>query len=129
MMQHRIHIVKDVPLCYRTVRVADAELLQRPVGDVLAPIAAVFVVDVEGEALACCTGADEMKICYRRDSKGQKRLLRTWARENYGEILRLSWEKGDLITRDIHNHAVQVKEAASERSIEHATDFRRVKRG
>ena len=44
--------MKDRVLVDRLVLVVRAELIERPIGDVLATVAAVFVVDVEGEALA-----------------------------------------------------------------------------
>ena len=38
------------------------ELLKPPVGDVLMPVAAVFVVDVEGEALVAINARKQMQI-------------------------------------------------------------------
>ena len=49
MMQHGIDAVEDVPLGDVGVGVVGAELVQRPVGDVLAAVGAVFVVSVEGD--------------------------------------------------------------------------------
>ena len=51
MVQQAVDVVEDVPLADRVVAVLGAELRQRPVGDVLAAVAAVLVVGVEGEAL------------------------------------------------------------------------------
>ena len=52
MVQEAIDVVEDGPLVDFLVFVVFAELLQRPIGDVLAAFAAVFGVGVEGEALA-----------------------------------------------------------------------------
>ena len=51
MVQQAIDVVKDVPLVDLLVLVVLAELLQHPIGDVLAAVRAVFVVNVEREAL------------------------------------------------------------------------------
>jgi hypothetical protein len=41
VVQDGIDVMEDVPLADGAVAVADAKLFQRPVGDVLAPVAAV----------------------------------------------------------------------------------------
>ena len=51
MMEHAVDVMENVPLAHLFVVVVSAELIQRPIGDVLAAIRAVFVVDVEREAL------------------------------------------------------------------------------
>ena len=51
VMQQGVYVVEDVPLGDFIVIVVGAEASQRPVGDVLLPIAPVFVIGVEGEAL------------------------------------------------------------------------------
>jgi hypothetical protein len=51
MVQDGIDIMEDVPLGDGRVAVMGPELFKRPVGDVLAAIAAVFCVGVEREAL------------------------------------------------------------------------------
>ena len=56
VMQHRIDVMKDVPLGDGRIVIMRPELLQRPVGDVLATVAAVFGVGVEGD---CCGGGAE----------------------------------------------------------------------
>ena len=62
MVQHAVDVVEDVPLADGVVAVVVAELLQGPVGDVLAAVAAVFVVDVEGEALAGTAKSHKVQI-------------------------------------------------------------------
>ena len=56
VVQQAVDVVEDVPLGYGVVAVVGAEAVQRPVGDVLAAVAAVLVVGVEGEALEAITG-------------------------------------------------------------------------
>ena len=51
MVQDAIRIVEDVPLGDGIVAVMHAEVLQRPIGNVFAAVSAIFIVDVEGEAL------------------------------------------------------------------------------
>src|ERR1700680_1371066 len=51
MMQDGVRVMEDIPLGDGRVCVADAKLFERPVGNVLAAVGAVFVVGVEGEAL------------------------------------------------------------------------------
>ena len=51
MVQQPVHVVEDVPLGDGIVPVLLAEGLQRPVRNVFPPIRAVFVVNIEGEAL------------------------------------------------------------------------------
>ena len=51
MVQDAVDVIEDVPLGDFLVAVVLAEVLQGPIGDVLAAVAAVFVVDVEGETL------------------------------------------------------------------------------
>ena len=50
MMQEPIDVVEDIPLA-DLLAILRLELLERPIGDVLAPVAAVFGVGVEGETL------------------------------------------------------------------------------
>ena len=52
-MQQPIRIVENVPLLNRRVAVMRAELGQCPIGDVLAPISAILIVDVKRKALSC----------------------------------------------------------------------------
>jgi hypothetical protein len=49
VVQQAVDVMEDRPLVDRQVLVVVAELLHRPVGDVLAAVGAFFVVDVEGE--------------------------------------------------------------------------------
>src|SRR5262249_30903641 len=51
VVQQAVDVVEDVPLRDLLVAVGPAEFPQPPAGNVLPPVAAVFVVDVEGEAL------------------------------------------------------------------------------
>ena len=51
MVQQGVNVVENIPLADRLVAVMLLELFQRPIGDVFAAVAAVFIVDVEGEAL------------------------------------------------------------------------------
>jgi hypothetical protein len=51
VMQYGVGVVEDVPFGDGFVFVVGAELLKRPVGDVLAAVSAVFRVSIEGEAL------------------------------------------------------------------------------
>ncbi len=50
-MEQGVDVVEDGPFVDGRVGVVVPELGQRPVGDVLPPVAAVLVVGVEGEAL------------------------------------------------------------------------------
>ena len=52
MVKQAIDVIENVPFGYGIVTVMVAELLKPPVGDVLAPFAAVLIVDIEGEALS-----------------------------------------------------------------------------
>ena len=56
MVQEPVDVVEDVPLGDRVVAVVGAEAVQRPVSDVIAAIAAILVVSVEGEALGFFKG-------------------------------------------------------------------------
>src|SRR5450631_1375310 len=51
VVQDGVDVVEDVPLGDGGVVVAGAELFERPIGDVLAAMGAVFGVGVEGEDL------------------------------------------------------------------------------
>lgn len=51
MVQQAIDVMKDRPLVELLVLVVRAKLIERPIGYVLTAVVAVFVVDVEGEAL------------------------------------------------------------------------------
>jgi len=51
MVQDGVDVVEDVPLGDGGVAVVGAELFERPVGDVLAAVGAVFGVGVEGKPL------------------------------------------------------------------------------
>src|SRR5271157_4308155 len=51
VVQDGVDVVEDVPLADGGIVVAGAELFERPVGDVLASVGAVFRVGVEREAL------------------------------------------------------------------------------
>ena len=51
MVQQAVDVIENVPFGYGGVAVMVVELLKPPVGDVLTPIRAVFVVDPEGKAL------------------------------------------------------------------------------
>ena len=55
MVEQAVNVVEDIPLCDRRIVVVAAKLVKRPIGDVLAAVGAVFVVGVEGEALASQT--------------------------------------------------------------------------
>jgi len=61
-VQLAVHILKDGPLVDLVVLIVIAELLERPVGDVLAAVGAVFVIDVKGEALRTALGSRERRI-------------------------------------------------------------------
>ena len=52
VMQKRVGIVKDVPLGEGVILVMGSELCQCPIGDVVASVCAIRIVDVEGEALS-----------------------------------------------------------------------------
>ncbi len=54
-MEHGVGIVEDVPLAHPCA-IAVLRLLQRPIGDVLAPVVAVLIVGVEGETLYLLKG-------------------------------------------------------------------------
>jgi hypothetical protein len=62
MMQDAVDVVENVPLADLLVVVVLAEMLQRPIGDVLPPVRAVFVVDVEREALVGVGRSKEMLL-------------------------------------------------------------------
>ena len=66
MVQDGVDVMKDVPLGDGRVTVAGAKLFQRPLSDVLASIAAIFGVGVEGEALGAAPGPYQMKIHRQR---------------------------------------------------------------
>ena len=51
MVQECVVIVEDVPLGDGIIAVMLSEFRQRPIGDVLTSVCAVFVVGVEGETL------------------------------------------------------------------------------
>ena len=51
MVEQTVDVVEDIPFADGWVAVVAAELVEGVVGDVLAAVAAVFVVCVEGEAL------------------------------------------------------------------------------
>ena len=51
MVQQAIDVIEDIPFADGGVVVVGAELIDRPIGNILAAVAAVFVVGVEGEAL------------------------------------------------------------------------------
>ena len=56
VVQHGIDVVEDVPLGDAGVGVVGSELVQRPVGDVLAAVGVVFVVSIiEGESVSAIT--------------------------------------------------------------------------
>jgi len=57
VVQDGVDVMEDVPLGDGGVLVVGAELLERPVRDVLAAVRAVFGVGVEREALAQPVGA------------------------------------------------------------------------
>jgi hypothetical protein len=59
VVQDGVHIAKNVPLADRGIVVAAAELFERPVRDVLAPIGTVFGVGVERETLGV---ADKVEV-------------------------------------------------------------------
>ena len=50
-MKQGVNVMEDVELRDCLVPVLRAELRQRPISNVLAPVRAVFIVDVEREAL------------------------------------------------------------------------------
>ena len=52
MVQKAIDVIEDVPLRDLLVAVTLTEVIEGPIGDVLASVCAVLVVEVEGEALA-----------------------------------------------------------------------------
>jgi hypothetical protein len=56
VVQDRVDVVEDVPFGDGGVVVAGAELFERPVGDVLAAVRAVFGVGVERETLGAALG-------------------------------------------------------------------------
>src|SRR5207237_8330624 len=56
MVQNGVDVMEDVPLRDGAVAVASAKLFQRPVGDVLTAVGAVFGVGVEREALRTALG-------------------------------------------------------------------------
>ena len=51
MVQERVVIVEDVPLSDGVIVVVGSEFRQRPIGDILLSVCAVFIVGVEGKAL------------------------------------------------------------------------------
>ena len=57
-VQQAVDVVEDVPLA-EFPAIPRPVLAQRPVGDVLAPVAAVYVVGVEGEALEAVCSVEE----------------------------------------------------------------------
>src|SRR5208283_645775 len=72
MVQNPIDVMEDVPPGDVLVAVMPAKVLQRPVGDVFAPIRAVFVVGVERKALSARPRTDQVKVgnrCTRQSHK------------------------------------------------------------
>jgi len=74
MMQQGIDVVKDVALRH-LLAVACLELCQRPVGNVLAPVAAVLGVGVVGEALCV---AYKMQVWNRVCRQTMEGLITTY---------------------------------------------------
>ena len=68
VVQDGVDVMEDVPLGNGRVVVVGAELFEGPVSDVLAAVAAVFGVGVEGEALSAAPWASKVQvgnmICY-----------------------------------------------------------------
>ena len=62
VVQDGVDVVEDVPLADGGIVVAGAELLERPVGDVLVAVGPVFSVSVEGETLKTVSAAAEVKL-------------------------------------------------------------------
>src|SRR5438552_12513501 len=66
VVQDGVDVMEDVPLGDGAVIVAGAELFERPVGDVLAAVGAVFFgVGVEGEALRPTLWQQVGNVLYR----------------------------------------------------------------
>jgi hypothetical protein len=57
-----VGVVEDVPFGDGRISVVGSELGERPVGDVLAAVGAVFVVGVEGQPFWNCAGTVEIKV-------------------------------------------------------------------
>src|SRR5947209_5227264 len=62
MVQHGIDVIEDVPLRGLLVAVVLAEMLQRPVGDVLVSSLAIRLIGIERETLAATAGTYYMQI-------------------------------------------------------------------
>ena len=62
MVLHAVEVMKDRPLVDLLVLVVGLKFHERPVGGVLAAIAAVFAVDLEWETLVTDKGGTDMKI-------------------------------------------------------------------
>jgi hypothetical protein len=61
-VQDGVDVVEDVPLGDGGVVVAGAKLFERPVGDVLAAVGAVFGAGVEGETLRVAGKVEVRKV-------------------------------------------------------------------
>ena len=70
MMQDSVDVVEDVPLGNVPVMVVRAEFVERPVGDVLAAVGAIFVVGVEGETLKAVNSSAQMQVNYAIGGQG-----------------------------------------------------------
>jgi len=63
MVQHGVDIVEDIPFAH-TLPIPLLELLQCPVGDIFAPVAAILGVGVVGKALSARTSSYQMQVWY-----------------------------------------------------------------
>src|ERR1035438_10606421 len=131
-MQHGIDVVEDVPLADSRVAVARLELLQRPIRDVLPPLAPVFGVGVEGKALeAVCAGA-EMKIGREtrcQNTKGRPPSIVTCNDDSVLLCCVFGREYHRVLTRSVNQRVVIVKKARGKRTIECGADAGRVEPG
>ncbi len=60
MMQDAVYVIEDVPFGDGVVVVVGTELRECPIGDVLAAVGAVGIVDVERETLSACACTDKV---------------------------------------------------------------------
>ena len=92
MMEQGVGVVEDGPFVDGVVLVMRAELGQGPVRDVLAAVAAILVVGVEGEALGFF---EYVKTRNHSSHQGLKRFVTSDAADTNHSIFSFSLRYGD----------------------------------
>src|SRR6266704_4899575 len=126
MVQNGVDVMEDVPLGDRRVVVVGAESFERPVGDVLAAVRAVFGVSVEGEDLKGIART-QVNVGNPGNHKGSVWRAKRYITENQNTIFCFAlhiWKERRNQVATLHNGWVEVQVARGERPIQscpHAT--------